>query len=308
MRVFITGATGFIGSHLARLLLQEGCEVFALLRPESDPWRIRDLLPGLHVVEGDLLDPQEPWAERLDAIRPEICFHFAWYTEPGVFLHSALNLQYMVASVPLAMRLAEAGCRKLVIAGSFSEYDQDQGYLAEDSPIQPNTAYGGAKSALYQGLALWAPGAGVDLLWPRIFSVYGPGEHPKRFVPAVINATLRGEPTRLTPGEQMRDFLHVADVAGAVWAAARSDLTGPVNVGSGRPVSIGDLALQIGALVERPDLIRLGDLPYRQGDPMFICANTQRLQAATGWSPGLTLEAGLRDTIDWWRGQFKSEG
>ena len=56
MRVFITGATGFIGSHLARLLLQEGCEVFALLRPESDPWRIRDLLPDLHVVEGEL-DP-----------------------------------------------------------------------------------------------------------------------------------------------------------------------------------------------------------------------------------------------------------
>jgi len=301
MRVLITGATGFIGSQLARLLVQEGCEVYALLRPESDPWRIRDLLPALQVVEGDLLNPEKAWSEPLDAIRPEACFHFAWYTEPGVFLQSALNLQYLVASVPLAMRLAEAGCRKLVVPGSFSEYDQSLGYLAEDSAIRPNTIYGSAKSALYQGLALWAPSAGIDLLWPRLFSVYGPGEHEKRFVPAVITAALRGEATRLTPGEQLRDYLHVADVAGAVWAAVQSDLTGPVNIGSGQPVAIRELATRIGAILGRPDLIRLGDLPYREGDPMFVCANTQLLRNATGWKPRFDLEAGLRDTVNWWR-------
>jgi nucleoside-diphosphate-sugar epimerase len=301
MRVFITGATGFIGSHLARLLVREGCEVFALLRPESDAWRIRDLLPALKVVEGDVLGPEEGWSDRLETIRPEVCFHFAWYTEPGVFLQSALNLQYLSASVPLAMRVADAGCRKLVVPGSFSEYDQSLGYLAEDSPIRPNTIYGSAKSALYQGLALWAPRAGLELLWPRLFSVYGPGEHEKRFVPAVITAALRGEPTRLTPGEQMRDYLHVADVAGAVWAVAQSDLTGPVNIGSGHPVAIRELATRVGTILKRPDLIRLGDLPYREGDPMFICANTRLLKNATSWVPGFDLEAGLGDTIDWWR-------
>jgi len=305
MRVFITGAAGFIGSHLARLLVGEGCELFALLRPESDPWRISDLLPAVQVVEGDVLKPEEAWSERLDSIRPELCFHFAWYTEPGVFLHSALNLEYMVSSVALAMRLAEAGCRRLVVPGSFSEYDQSLGYLAEDSPIRPNTVYGSAKSALYQGLALWAPGAGLDLLWPRLFSVYGPGEHEKRFVPAVITAALRGDATRLTPGDQMRDYLHVADVAGAVWAAVQSDLSGPVNVGSGQPVAIRELATRIGAILERADLIRLGDLPYREGEPMFVCANTQLLRNATGWKPRFDLEAGLRDTVNWWRAHLE---
>ena len=300
MRVLITGANGFIGSYLARLLLGEGCEVFALLRPGSDPWRIGDLLPDLQVLEGDLLNPNGAWANRLDEIRPEACFHFAWTTEPGVFLQSPQNLQYAGASLSLATRLAGVGCRKLVIAGSFSEYDQDRGYLAEDSPIRPNTVYGGAKSGLYRALALWAPRAGIVLLWPRIFSVYGPGEHQKRFVPAVITAALRGEVTRLTPGEQMRDFSHVADVAGAVWAATQSDLTGPVNVGSGKPLAIGEIAVQIGQILGRPDLIRLGDLPYREGDPMFICANTWLLRSATGWTPRFELEAGLRDTIEWW--------
>ena len=301
MRVFITGASGFIGSHLARLLVQEGCEVFALMRPESDPWRIRDLLPVLQVVEGDLLQPGERWPERLASIRPEACFHFAWYAEPGKFLSSPLNLQYLSASLALATRLANAGCRKLVIAGTFSEYDQNLGYLSEDSAIRPNTLYGATKAALYQSLALWAPAAGVELLWPRIFGVYGPGEHEKRFVPAVMVAALRGEATRLTPGEQMRDYLHVADVAGAVWAAAQSGLSGPVNIGSGKPVAIRDLATRIGAILGRPELIRLGDLPYREGDPMFVCANTQLLKSTTGWAPRFDLEAGLRDTIDWWR-------
>ncbi|MBN1814166.1 MAG: NAD(P)-dependent oxidoreductase [Anaerolineae bacterium] len=303
MRVFITGAGGFIGSHLARLLVREGCEVYALLRRESDPWRIRELLPSLQVVVGDLLHPEEGWAERLASIRPETCFHLAWYAEPGKFLTSPLNLQYLAASVELAPRLAEAGCRKLVVAGSFSEYDQDLGYLAEGSALRPNTLYGACKAALYQSLALWAPAAGMELLWPRIFSVYGPGEHEKRFVPAVILATLRGEATRLTPGEQLRDYLHVADAAGAVWAAAQNNLRGPVNVGSGKPVAIGELATHIGALVGRPDLIRLGDLPYRAGDPMFVCANTQLLRSAASWVPHLDLETGLRQTITWWQAQ-----
>jgi nucleoside-diphosphate-sugar epimerase len=301
MRVFLTGATGFIGSQLAKVLLWEGCEVFALMRPDSDPWRIRDILPAIQVVEGDLLKPQDAWSERLEAIRPETCFHFAWYAEPGKFLTSPLNLQYLSASLALATRLAGAGCRKLVVAGTFSEYDQSLGYLVEDSAIRPNTLYAATKAALYQSLSLWAPPAGVDLLWPRIFSVYGPGEHEKRFVPAVITAALRGEATRLTPGEQMRDYLHVSDVAGAVWAIAQSDLSGPVNVASGKPVAISEIALEIGVYLGRPNLIRLGDLPYREGDPMFVCANTKLLQDATSWAPSFDLESGLRDTIQWWR-------
>ena len=306
MRVLITGAGGFIGSHLARLLVQEGCEVYALLRPHSDPWRINDLLPELTVLHGDLLNPAEGWLDQLVSIRPEACFHLAWYAEPGVFLSSPLNLRYLSASLALAEGLAKAGCRKLVVAGSFSEYDQELGYLAENSAIKPNTLYGATKVALYQALSLWAQGAGIELLWPRIFSVYGPGEHEKRFVPAVMLAALRGEATRLSPGEQLRDYLHVADAAAGVWAAAQSSLSGPVNIGSGSPVAIGRLAERIGALAGRPDLIRLGDLPYREGDPMFVCANTQLLKTATGWAPRFDLQAGLRDTLEWWQRRLES--
>ena len=80
---------------------------------------------------------------------------------------------------------------------------------------------------------------------------------------------------------------------------------GAVNIGSGKPVAIGELAVEIGALLGRPDLIRLGDLPYRQGDPMFVCANTQLLQRSTGWRPHFDLQEGLRETIEWWKKQVE---
>lgn len=301
MKIFLTGASGFIGSHLARLLVREGHEVYALLRPGSDPWRIADILPQVQVVSGDLLQPEQGWLEDLKAIQLETCFHFAWYAEPGVFLSSPLNLKYLSASLALAQGLAEAGCKKLVVAGSFSEYDQELGYLSENSALQPNTIYGACKVALYQALSLWAPAAGVELLWPRIFSVYGPTEHEKRFVPAVILAALRGQPTRLSPGEQLRDYLHVEDAAAAVWAAAQSGMSGPVNVASGKPVAIGEIARTIGELLGRPELIRLGDLPYRPSDAMFVCANATLLKSTTGWAQRFDLDSGLQDTLTWWR-------
>ncbi len=300
MRALITGAGGFIGSQMTRLLVQEKADVYALVRPHSDPWRMRDVLPEIHLIEGDFLHPEQGWLDGLGSIQPEICLHFAWYAEPGVFLTSPLNLQYLAASLQLAEGLAKAGCKKVVIAGSFSEYDQDLGYLSESSALRPNTPYGAAKVALYQALSLWAPRAGVEVVWPRIFSVYGPMEHEKRFVPAVIVAALKGEPTRLSPGEQLRDYMHVSDTASAVWHVTQSGLTGPVNIGSGKPVAIGELARQIGEILGRPELIRLGDLPYRQGDAMFVCANTGKLQA-TGWESKYDLKAGLQDTIEWWK-------
>lgn len=300
MKVLLTGAGGFLGSHLARLLVAQGCEVHALLRPGGDPWRLRDLLPHLHLIQGDLLDPAGDWAAQVRSLRPDLCFHFAWYAEPGVFLTSPLNLKYLAASLALAENLALAGCPRLVVAGSFSEYDQDLGHLSEDAPLRPNTLYGACKAALHQALALWAPAAGVSLLWTRLFSLYGPMEHPKRFVPAVILAALRGEPTRLSPGAQVRDYLHAADAAAAVWHAAQAGLTGALNIGSGQGVAIGALAQHIGEITGRPDLIRLGDLPYRPGDPMLVVADTRRLQAAA-WTPRFDLDTGLRNTVVWWR-------
>jgi len=300
MNVLLTGATGFIGAALARLLVREGCQVFALVRPESDLWRIRDVGDQLHLLRGDLLSPEQVSA-CLEQARPELCFHLAWYAEPGKYLTSPLNVAYLNASLTLASRLAETGCRRLVVAGSVAEYDTGYGYLSETSPTRPLTLYAASKLALYTVLAQLAPQLGLELAWARIFYVYGPYEDERRFVPAVIGSLLRGEPTKLTPGGQVRDYLHVEDVAGALWAVAQSGLKGVVNVGSGLPVTNREIALKIGEILGRPELVKFGDLPYRDGDPMFVCADNRRLRENAGWTPRYSLDEGLRNTVEWWQ-------
>ena len=279
MKVLLTGATGFIGSALAKLLVREGCQVYALVRAESDLWRIREFQDQVHILTGDLLSPEQV-TECVQRSRPELCFHLAWYAEPGKYLSSPLNVAYLDASLGLATRLAEAGCPRLVVAGSVAEYDTEHGYLSEASPTRPLTLYAATKLALGTVLAQLAPQLNLELAWARNFYVYGPCEDQRRFVPAVICALLRGEPTRLTPGGQVRDYLHVDDMAAAMWAVGRSAITGVVNIASGVPVTNRQVALLLGDILGRPELVRFGDLPYREGDPMFVCADTRRLAGA----------------------------
>jgi len=105
----------------------------------------------------------------------------------------------------------------------------------------------------------------------------------------------------LTPGEQVRDFLHVEDVASGIAAVAQSSLTGVVNVASGQRVTVREIAEKIAAIVGRADLLALGARPYAPNDPMFILADNSRLRQNTGWKPRYDLESGLRQTIEWWK-------
>ena len=307
MRVLITGAGGFLGSQMARLLVREGCETFALLRPESNPWRILDILPSLQVVRGDILGGSGAIRGLVEQVRPEMCFHFAWFTQPGLYLQSDLNLQHLAASLTLAAELARQGCRRLVGAGTISEYDLDLGYLSEASAVRPTTLYAASKLALQVALAQFSITSGMSVLWPRVSFLYGPAEDEQRLVPAILCALLRGQPTRLTPGEQVRDYLHTQDAAEGIWAAARSALHGPVNIGSGLPVTVRQVALLACQLAGRPDLVQLGALPYRPGDAMFACLNPSLVRETTGWQPRLTLEGGLRQAIDWWRAHLSQQ-
>jgi nucleoside-diphosphate-sugar epimerase len=299
MRVFLTGATGFIGSHVARRLVAEGCEVHALIRPGSDTRRVRDVLPALAVVHGDLFAFPE-LAAALERIRPELCVHLAWYAEPGRYLRSPENLRCLAATLELANRLAGLGCQRFVGAGTCFEYDTEQGYLSEASRTGPRSLYAASKLGAWLVLEQLAALAGMSAAWVRFFYQYGPFEDERRLVPAVIRALLRGETAKTTAGAQVRDMLHVEDVASAVWAVARGGLTGPVNIGSGQPVTVRRIVETVGDLLGRPELLALGALPYGAGDPPFVCADNRRL-CETGWAPRFDLNDGLRHTIDWWR-------
>lgn len=300
MRVLLTGATGFIGSHVARLLVRESCEVHALVRESSDLWRINDIIPLLHLARCDLM-ASDRLSAHLERIRPDLCIHLAWYAIPGKYLTALENLSLLRASIDLASRLATLGCKRFIGIGTCFEYDTSLGYLSETSPTKPHNLYAASKLALQVVLEQLANVTAMEVAWLRLFYQYGPFEDERRLVSSVICSLLRNHEAKVTKGEQIRDFLHVEDVAAAIWAVARSDLSGPVNIGSGKPVAVRDIVTKIGAILGRSELIAVGALPHNLSDPMFICANNRRLSENTTWVPQYDLEKGLQHTVAWWQ-------
>lgn len=236
---------------------------------------------------------------QLEAIRPDVCFHFAWYAVPGMYWRSAENLRSLQASIALALRLVALKCQRFVGIGTSAEYATSPEKLSEASPIGSKSMYAATKLAFQLVLQQVAEANDMSWLWARVFYQYGPYEDPRRLVPTVVRALLAGEPALLTTGEQARDFLHVDDVAAGIGTAA-SALNGIINIGSGVPVRVADLATTIGLLIGRPDLLRFGARPNDGADPPFVCADPIRLMS-TGWRPTYNLEAGLADTIAWFR-------
>ncbi len=305
MKVLVTGATGFIGSHLARLAVNEGHSVQALVGPASDRWRVRDIEDRIQFIESDLRELRvSDTSLALD--RPDLCVHLAWRGWSGSLAAVEENVTSLSVGLEFMRLVAELRCPRLIVAGTCLEYDTTYPTLSEGTPVRPGDLYGTCKNAFFQVAQEFSRQAKMEVVWPRIFYSYGPYEDPRRLVPSIVLAVLHGQPAKATGGEQIRDYLHVEDIASAIWTVARTGLTGAVNIASGISVSVGDVIRQIAELMGRPDLVRLGALPYRKGEPMVIRADASLLRERVGWHPQFDLRSGLRRTIEWWRARVSS--
>jgi nucleoside-diphosphate-sugar epimerase len=301
LTVLVTGATGFIGSHVVRALLARGRRVRALARPASDRAALADVADRI-----DWVACEDLWAageRELDALAAgaDACVHAAWVATPGKYLTSPENLRCVDGTVALVSALGRAGCPRALLVGSCFEYDFSPGTLAETGPLAPGSLYAASKVAASFLVSAIARESQLRALWARIFYQYGPYEDARRLVPAVATALLRGEKVDVTSGRQVRDFLHVQDVAGALVAALESPLEGVVNVGSGKGVTVRSIVETIERQTGREGLVNYGGRPDSPTDPPVVIADTSRLTAATGWAPRYDLESGLHDTLEWWK-------
>jgi UDP-glucose 4-epimerase len=287
-RTLVTGAGGFIGANLVRRLLADGHRVTALVRPGSDRWRLEGL--DLDVVEADV---REGVPSGFDLV-----FHLA--------AHGAYSWQEDEPAIRetnvLGTRNALAAGRRVVVAGSSSEYGPKPHAPSEDEPLEPDSAYGAAKAA---ATTLTLEHGGVVL---RLYSAYGPWEEPDRLIPTLLGRALVGELPPLVSPKVARDFVHVDDVCEAfVRAADRGEPGRVYNLGSGRQTTIEEVVETVRALLGVDAEPEWGSMPHRRWDTDTWVANPDRIRHELGWEARTDLEDGLRRTLDWLRTEAPGE-
>jgi nucleoside-diphosphate-sugar epimerase len=292
-RVLVTGAPGFLGHASMRVLQAHGWDVVGVSKTgEASHLKV------------DLLDASAV-RSMLNEVKPTHLLHAAWRPVHGDVMRSSENLTWLAASLNLVKAFHDAGGERVAVIGTSAEYDWTGGLCRNNvTPLRPATLYGATKHALCAVLASFAQTVGLGFVWPRVFDVYGPGEHETRLASSVIRAIVRGEPARCTHGTQVRDYLHIDDVARGIVAALESEHQGPIDIAGGEGIAVRDLVLTIARALGREDLVQLGALPSPDHDVSLVVGDGAEAAAQLGWSPRISLHDGVRNTVDWGRTQF----
>jgi nucleoside-diphosphate-sugar epimerase len=290
-RVLITGATGFIGRPTVECLRAAGFEVHAFTRSTAN-------LEGGHAHVVDVLD-RDAVTESIAALRPSHLMHLAWDVSDT---EGPQHLSWVQASLHLLEQFQKNGGRRAVVAGTCFEYDASYGFCTEGlTPIRPDTFYGQAKASLSALAQAYGESTGLSVATARIFFVYGPHQPSQKLIPDVIESLLAAETAECTHGQQVRDYLHVTDVAEACVALLESSVEGPVNVGSGVPTRLQEMIYTVADAIGARSRVALGARPAPSDEAPLLVANPARLREEVGWRPSYTIREGLQDTVEWWR-------
>lgn len=265
----LTGATGFVGRQVLRALGEKDVRVRVVVREGK-----QDQLEKLKGIES-VVATQDLFAESVDwwadACKDiDTVIHVAWYAEPGKYLQSAKNLDCLMGTLQMALGAVQAGVKRFVGIGTCFEYDLAGGILSIDTPLRPSTPYAGAKAAAFMALSQWLPRQGVAFAWCRLFYLHGEGEDERRLMPYLHTKLAAGEPAELTSGKQIRDFLDVREAGHMIVDVALSSQQGPLNICSGVPITVRQLAEKIADEYGRRDLLMFGARSDNLVDPPYV--------------------------------------
>lgn len=304
-RVLVTGASGFIGSHVVRRLVAEGAEVHALTSGVSSvyPARLMDVRDSIRLHEANLMD-RSAMDALVRASTPHVVLHLGAYTHVGKSWQRIdeciqVNVQ---GTVNLLLALEATGYERFVYTGTSEIYGDVSVPFREDSLVNPISPYSVAKYAGERYCKMFFHGYGWPLVMVRPFNAYGPWQSPDRVIPEIIGRALRGDHLRMTEGTQTREFNFVEDLAdGFLRLATTPAIEGELfNLGCGQEVSMRDLATTILDLMGNPVQPEFGALPERPTEIRRMFSDSTKALSALGWKPAVSLDEGLARTIAWY--------
>jgi nucleoside-diphosphate-sugar epimerase len=312
-RVLVTGASGFIGSHVVRRLVADGAEVHALTSTVSAVYPVRLVAHRDRITlhEGNLVDRSAMDAV-VASVRPEFVFHLGAFTHVGKSWQRVdecvqTNIQ---GTVNLLQALARHEYRRFVYTGTSEIYGDIDAPFEEDARVNPVSPYSVSKYAGERFCSMLHQSYGWPIVMLRPFNAYGPAQSPDRIIAEVIVRALRGEKLEMTHGLQTREFNYVEDLAeGFVLAATAPEVDGEIiNLGCGEELSIRRAAETVLDLMGNPIRPVFGALPERPTEIRRMFSDSTKARTALGWSPRHSLVEGLDKTIAWYTKELADEG
>ncbi|CAD6490166.1 MAG: GDP-L-fucose synthase [Candidatus Argoarchaeum ethanivorans] len=310
-KVLITGATGFIGSHLTQRLIHEGFEVGIIKRERSDAWRIKDLLDKIVVYDVDLRDTQEV-SKAVSHFRPDVIFHLATYYAVE---HESQEVSLMVdtnvlGTVNLLEASKESIVKLFVNTSSCFVYKESENKLRENDDLSPLNLYALTKIHAEQACSFYAEKYGLKAITFRLFPPYGPTDHEKRLIPYVIKSLLDGERLKLTTGGQRWDFVYVEDIVDAYFKllsipdlSQKHDI---FNIGTENAISVREVVSRIKDIIGSELEPDWGVIPHRKNEVWFTCADMSKSKNILRWQSKIQiLEEGLEFTVEWYKKFWK---
>lgn len=308
-RVLVTGACGFIGSHVVHQLLDRGADVYAMSPSVSSvfPERLAAVASEIRLVEANITD-RAAMDHVATSVRPEFVIHLAAFTHVGKsFQRVDENIQSNVHGTVNLLQALHGDYERFVYTGTSEIYGDVDAPFREDGPVNPVSPYSVSKYAGERYCRMFHQAYDWPIVCLRPFNAYGPGQTPDRVIPEIILTALRRNELKMTEGRQTREFNFVGDLAdGFIRALSASEAEGEVvNLGRGEDVSMRELATTILELMGDPITPRFGAIPYRPTEIWQMYCDNTKARELLGWEPSVSLTEGLKETIAWYESEVE---
>lgn len=279
--ILLTGATGFLGSQIADILVNNDIKLIALKRKNSDCYRCNSFNNKIDWVD---IDVEGYWKGKVINLRPTHIIHCAWI---GVEAHERNDIKTQVQNISFLSDLLEISrvikLTEFISLGSQAEYGILNSKVSENIIVNPVSLYGATKVASQQIIKTFCNSNKINWIWLRLFSFIGENENNNWLIPSLIDKIVKDEVIDMTPGEQKYSYMFVKDFALIILKIINSNVeSGIYNVSGDELISLKELVDLIGKKLNFSPKINWGALPYRLNQSMHIEGNTSELRNQIG--------------------------
>jgi UDP-glucose 4-epimerase len=298
-KVLITGITGFLGSNIAKNLIDNDIQVIGLKRESSDIWRCQEFKEKIIWID---IDNQGLFKDQLSKHTFDTVIHGAWL---GVESDDRNNWELQSKNILFLIHLLdvakEVGVKKFIFLGSQSEYGNIDGKITEEHNTKSISAYGSIKLACLEIVKTYCNTNDINWIWLRLFSLFGEKENENWLIPSLIKSIIQDKQMDFTLGEQKYAYLYVKDLAKIInKIIIKSVQSGIYNVSSNEIRTIKSLIEDIRNYINPTFILNFGALPYRQNQSMHIEGDMYKLRNQIGEIQFTDYSIALRNTINYY--------